>query len=221
MTPEDINEAVKLVRQEIGTGVSFAEAVASAAREFELNPALVERKFRERFSLSPEQLAALGPEKIQTKEGLLKAAIDALVKEHGAHPRCGRRFVVHGKEYVFVTVDRTARFPIVSVDVETLESCLCGWAWAASFLDEPEVALMRLSTSELHIHMQKLSQGPLSPEELTALREVQSGSETTIFYAHYKTLIEMCLVQYSVMGRMRITDFGVKRLAAEDAKGNG
>lgn len=220
MTPEDINEAVKLVRHEIGMGVSFAEAVATAAKEFELNPALVERKFRERFSISPEQLAALGPEKIQTKEGLLKTAIDDLVKKHGLHPRCGRRFVVQGKEYVFVAVDRTAISPIVAVDVETLETNLCGWAWAASFLDEPEVALMRLSTSDLLIRMQKLSQGPLSTEELTALRDVQSGGEASFFSPYYDKLAAMCLVGRTSMGRARITDLGAQRLAAEDAKGS-
>lgn len=120
-TETQIGPAVKGIREDLASGLTFAEAIARAAELYELHPALLERKFHEQYRLTPQQVASLGRESVETKQGQLRALIEETATRYGRHPMLGKKFTTGFKNYIFVSLDEGAEYPVVAVEVETQE----------------------------------------------------------------------------------------------------
>ena len=113
---ENLQTALKQVREQVLAGVAFDEAVADAAEEFALNPKLIERKFGEQYGSVDALLALSGKQAelaVKTAASQEQAALAAAITwstefrlSDLGRQLVGKIFDFKGAKYVFVTINR-------------------------------------------------------------------------------------------------------------------
>jgi hypothetical protein len=118
-----LNEAIKQVREDVVKGMGIKEAVADAAADFDLNPALVQRKFFDKYGSVEKVLGcAEVQERLEAeKPAKLKEKLELLGRMYG---RCtddrmfGMELNVKGRKSLLVRA--IAHNAVLVMDVETL-----------------------------------------------------------------------------------------------------